>query len=84
MYEVLINLPELDPLLHQQLVSYLLFEFKDDVSLNVAGNALQEVHPGNYRVTKWANRDDSYNMSVYAEFASKEEYTLWFLKSHSA
>lgn len=84
MYEVLINLPELDSILNQQLLSYLLFELKDDISLKVASNALHEVHPGDYRVTKWVNRDDSYDMSVYAEFKSKEEYLFWMLKSHSS
>lgn len=84
MYKCLINLPEFDLPLNQHLVSHLLFDFKDNRTLKVVDDILHEVHPGDYCITQWANRDDNFDMSVYAEFKSKEEYFYWFFCSHQS
>lgn len=79
MHKVVIDVEELDPILNNQLVNYLIFEFKDYISLKTVIHVLNEVYPGDYKIVDWTDKDNVRNMSVHAEFKSLEDYMFWRL-----
>lgn len=83
MYSTVVNLHKINPTLTKQLYSYLLFEFKDSMTLKIVKDVLNEFMPGDYNVVAWADKKSAgidADFLVLMEFKNKEEYVEWIMK----
>lgn len=55
-----------------------LFEYKDQYTLQTIENMLHAMVPGDYKVVKWASVDD--DLEVIIQFSCVEEFVLFQMK----